>query len=127
MIDTHAHLLSFKNVDEIVKLREKSKSSFVKNYRKHINNDATAYLLSDNLLFSTPDLLLDDGFDEDHNLAGVISYRENPRKTNAGKITTDFISDSFKFGLSSNRNENSVDELYKQAVSKLENNKAKEL
>ena len=49
------------NVDEIVKLRETSKSSFVKNYRKHINNDATAYLLSDNLLFSTPDLLLDDG------------------------------------------------------------------
>ena len=64
----------------------------------------------------TPNLLYDDGFKEDHNLAGVINYtHESPLKTKSGKITTELLKQIFNYRLSGNFKSFSGKELFEKA------------
>jgi len=116
------------SAEKVYKLRAASKSDFIRNYGKYIDNQDVAYYLVDNMLFATPNLLYDDGREEDHNLAGIIDYKEHdPNKTKAGYLMTEFIQTVFNAGFSLDRADNLLQKIYEQSVQNLENSKNKEL
>ena len=105
------------DISSVCKFRASSYSSFFKLYETAIKNEDALYFIDNKSLVATPNLLFNDGFKEDHNLAGVINYPgEHPYKTKAGKLTTEFLSKVFNYSLSTERNKFSVNDLYEQVV-----------
>ena len=104
------------------KLKHTSYNTFLKSFIQ--NEEESLYFGAKNNLFCIPNLLFDDGIKEDHNRAGVINYpMTHPHKTNAGKITTEFLNNAFAYSLYEDRNKFSIQELYKKAVNDLQQNK----
>lgn len=86
---------------------------FVKMYQPILTKDKSIYFANNNTLFAMPDLLIDDGIIEDHNLAGVSeSYVSNASKTQAGIITTSFMHNVFKQSLQNERKNFSTIDLF---------------
>lgn len=105
------------DISTVCKFRASSYSSFFKLYETAIKNEDALYFIDNKSLIATPNLLFDDGFKEDHNLAGVINYPgEHPHKTKAGKLTTEFLSKVFNYSISTERSKFSVNDLYNQVV-----------
>ncbi len=121
------------DVSNICKFRASSYSSFFKLYETAMKGEDSLYFVDEKSLISTPNLLFFDGLKEDHNLAGVIEYpKEHPQKTRAGKVTTDFICNVFKYSLSKEREKFSVLDLFSQVspnsqITDEQDNKNKEL
>lgn len=92
--------------------------NFREQYKESIHYKDIAYMKARNLMIATPDLMYDDGFKEDHNLAGVINYQGyNPYKTNAGILATKLMELVFCYCLSVDRKKFSMAELYREALS----------
>jgi len=91
---------------------------FVDIYREATQNDELLLAQYDKSLAIIPELLYYDGIKEDHNLAGVVHYPgENPYKTPTGKRVTRLMGNIFNYILSTNRQNLSVNDIYRQAVS----------
>jgi len=114
----------------IFKSKDKASSSFINFYRSDDNMVHTVYFKDDKSLIAVPNLLFNDGYKEDHNLAGVINYyRENPKKTKAGKLTTSLLNNVLTYSVNVDRNEFSVNDLFVEAKKEVdkESNIDKEL
>lgn len=101
-----------------------------KQYKNSIHNKDIAYMKYKNTMIATPDLMYNDGFKEDHNLAGIINYQhENPYKTRAGILATKLMELVLNYCLSTNRKKFSMTELYDEAMDSTiyEKNETKEL
>jgi hypothetical protein len=93
-------------------------SDFFKRYRQIMENEDVITFCNKNNLIITPNLLYQDGIsEEDHNLAGVIdNHSLNPYKTQAGKITTEFMRRVFEYALSSKIKKFNLPDLYHQLM-----------
>lgn len=108
--------------DQIYKLREKAHHDYIKEYKKHTSNEPIQLFVNKNNLIITPNLLYFDGIKEDHNLAGVINYKNpSPYKTDAGKLTTELFIKTFLYALTTTRKKFSTKHLYNEAIKQTEN------
>lgn len=91
---------------------------FVQIYTKAVNNEDTTYYANSNCLIATPNLLFDDGRQqEDHNMAGIIDHPyANQYKTKSGEITTKLIEYLFKYILLVERRKFSTKRLYNKVT-----------
>lgn len=98
----------------------KTYENFLNGFIEAIKDDNVVYFANSKTLVSVPNLLIDDEYKEDHNLAGVIDYNRNPPpKTKAGLITTDFMHLVFKYGFETDREKFSTKQLFDLATNGL--------
>ena len=99
------------------KITAKGRVQFLRKYVEEMKNENVLYFLNNNSLFSTPSLLYSDGEEEDHNFAGIVNYStKNGYQTQAGRLTAKFISNAFEYYLAQDRENTSLNDLYRQAI-----------
>ncbi len=110
-------------LERISNIQADSYASFLNLLETAMRGTDTAYYMHQKTMHAIPNLLYDDGFiKEDHNLAGVLNYpTENPRKTKAGKLTTNFLRQVFEYTLSVERSKFSTSELFDLASQENQN------
>lgn len=94
-----------------------SHEQFIELYKPLLKEDKAVYFANKNSIFVLPDLLIDDGVIEDHNLAGVSENPQSSRyKTQAGIKTTEFLHQVFKYSLEKDRGDFDMYEIYDKAT-----------
>lgn len=112
-------IFSNREIEKYNKLANSCEShqEFIELYKPLLKKEKVIYFKNKQSMFVLPDLLIDDGVIEDHNLAGV---SESPKcvlyKTQAGFDVTHFIHQIFKYSLAKNRKEFDIEEIYNLAT-----------
>ena len=105
------------NLEEMHNLKADSHFNYIKQIKAYTNNDNIVYLMNNNTIVAIPNLLFDDGKQEDHNLAGVIPRHDsNSYKTHAGEITTNFMSYLLELSVFENRKKLDISNLYDEIL-----------
>lgn len=101
------------------KINARKTECFVEKFKEKMQNRNALYFLDRNSLISTPNLLYSLGEKEDHNFAGVVEYpKTNPYQTKAGRQTTKFLNNVFKYCLTADRDHFSLYNLYQLTLEK---------
>lgn len=118
-MDEKDFVFSNEEIEKYNKLANSCEShqEFIELYKPLLKKEQVIYFKNKHSMFVLPDLLIDDGVIEDHNLAGV---SEAPKyvlfKTKAGFDVTNFLHQLFRYSLAKNRKEFDIEEIYNLAT-----------